>query len=95
MQDERGPRKPKSSTYYEKDVHTATVVTSTTISDDLLQHQILAKILISCISQSRTNEVLQCFSKNQQDAILRNVWSECFVLRASHWSIDINEIIER
>lgn len=60
-----------------------------------LQHQILAQILITCIKQARNNEHFRHFAKSQQNVILKHVWSECFVLRASHWSIDIGSIVDK
>lgn len=60
-----------------------------------LQHQILAQILLTCIKQARNNEHFRHFAKSQQNVILKNVWSECFVLRASHWSIDIGSIVDK
>lgn len=58
-------------------------------------YQILAQILIACIKQAKLNENFRQFSLYQQKFILKHVWSECFVLRASHWSIDIGSIIEQ
>lgn len=60
-----------------------------------LHYHIMAQILIACIKQTRQNESFRYFTKPQQDVILRNVWSECFILRASHWSIDVTQVIDR
>lgn len=61
--------------------------------DENLHHQILAQILIASMSQVKNNENLRHFHKRQQEEILRNSWMECFILRASHWSIDITSVI--
>lgn len=58
-------------------------------------YQFLSQILVTCINQAKLNENFRLFSLQQQKFILSHVWSECFVLRASHWSIDITPIIEQ
>lgn len=105
VQEERGPRKRKSSLFSSKNsgksIEFATqkadrissLVNLTSAND--LHYQILAQILVACIRQAKINENFRCFNSRQQNVILRNVWSECFVLRASHWSIDIGSIIDR
>lgn len=62
-------------------------------TDKTLHHQILAQILITSLNQVKNNENLRHFHRQQQDEILRNTWMECFILRASHWSIDITSVI--
>lgn len=61
---------------------------------EALHYRILTQILMTCIKQARSNENFSQFNRNQQNSILENVWSECFILRASHWSIDIGSIID-
>lgn len=60
-----------------------------------LHLQILSQILVTCLQQAKANENFRHFDMQQQHHILRHVWSECFVLRAAHWTIDIGFIIER
>lgn len=59
-----------------------------------LHFQILAQILVTCLRQAKLNEQFRLLDRAQQDVILQVVWSECFILRASHWSLDISAMIE-
>lgn len=104
VQEERGPRKRRTSSYSsegsapanESNRCTERINSLSRLSTpDDLHYQILAQILIACIRQAKINENFRCFNVRQQNRILKNVWSECFVLRASHWSIDIGSIVER
>lgn len=54
----------------------------------------MVQILIACIKQARCNEEFRHLNLCLQNSILQHVWPECFILRASHWSIDIRSIIE-
>lgn len=56
--------------------------------------QMLAQILVTCLRQAKSNEQFRTLSRCQQDIILHSVWSECFVLRASHWTLDITAVFE-
>lgn len=58
------------------------------------KYRILIQILVGCIDQARQNEQFRYLHKHQQDVILEVVWFECFLLRASCWTIDILPIIE-
>lgn len=101
MQEERGPRKQKRmKETLEKpfDGTELTIGSSMGAIDNIasnFHYQFLSQILVTCIKQAKLNENFRLFSQQQQKFILSNVWSECFVLRASHWSIDINPIIEQ
>lgn len=103
MQEERGPRKRKhtsTSTRFELPVitlptHTNRIDCRLIQSTQDMHLQILSQILVTCLQQARTNENFRHFELQQQNHILRQVWSECFVLRASHWTIDIGFIIDR
>ncbi|XP_037040287.1 nuclear receptor subfamily 2 group E member 1 [Bradysia coprophila] len=104
VQEERGPRKQKKlreskfdSSILQCDVLASSPSEYTQVAQPIegLQHQILAQILITCIKQARNNEHFRHFARSQQNIILKNVWSECFVLRASHWSIDIGSIVDK
>lgn len=105
VQEERGPRKHKKlrDVKLDSSIGQPSVMVPSNLCDhgqlaqpiEGLQHQILAQILITCMKQARNNEHFRHFSKCQQNVILKNVWSECFVLRASHWSIDIGNIVEK
>lgn len=55
---------------------------------------IMAKILVACVKQAKLNENFQKLPMKQQEIILKNVWTEYFVLRASHWPIDIRPVID-
>lgn len=99
VQEERGPRKVKSTN--------DTLHRPFAVGDDgepsscplditsKFHYQFLSQILITCIKQAKLNDNFRLFSFAQQKYILSNVWSECFVLRASHWSIDITPIIQQ
>lgn len=102
VQEERGPRNPKLLKRNNKSEMDLRKKLSTHYGDlpfstpnvQKLQHQILAKILISCLKQSRQNENFRHLHRKQQNSILKHVWSECFVLKAAYWSIDIGNIVE-
>ena len=56
---------------------------------------ILTQILLTCIRQAQQNHPqFTLISKLQRDLILRHVWCELFILRASHWPIDISNALE-
>ncbi|KAM7363097.1 nuclear hormone receptor 83 [Cochliomyia hominivorax] len=59
-----------------------------------LNFQMLAQILVTCLRQAKSNEQFRTLSRCQQETILYSVWSECFVLRASHWTLDITDVFE-
>lgn len=101
VQDERGPRRIKTSlrlntveiTNFKYDPKWA--VPSTFQPNILLNFNALTQILITCVKQAKLNDSFLQFSMPQRQLILKNVWTECFVLRASHWPIDISPIIEQ
>lgn len=107
VQEERGPRThskmpivlnklEKSSAFkqwsFKANAAFSTALMPRNISNPL-HIQILSQILISCLRQAKCNEYFCKLEKIQQDIILNSVWSECFVLRASHWSLDISSIV--
>ncbi|GAB0090531.1 hypothetical protein DMENIID0001_052680 [Sergentomyia squamirostris] len=105
VQEERGPRKPKKLSdgpTSEKRRNTTKInhqqlppFPSTALEQQIaLHYQIMVQILVACIKQARCNEDFRLLEQNLQNSILRLVWPECFILRASHWSIDIRSIIE-
>lgn len=59
-----------------------------------LNFQMLAQILVTCLRQAKSNEQFRTLSRCQQETILHSVWSECFVLRASHWTLDITAVFD-
>ncbi|XP_018796232.1 PREDICTED: retinoic acid receptor RXR-gamma [Bactrocera latifrons] len=63
-------------------------------TQDAVNFQILAQILVTCLRQAKCNEQFRTLTPTQQEAILNVVWNECFVLRASHWSLDITSMID-
>lgn len=56
--------------------------------------EMLIQILLTCLKQAQQNECFQAVTKCQRNVILRNVWSELFVLKASYWPIDIMTAVE-
>lgn len=60
-----------------------------------LHFNAMAQILVVCVKQAKLNENFQQLQSKQQEIILKNVWTECFVLRASYWPIDIDPVIEQ
>lgn len=110
VQNERGPRKFKLhrngnvSGKFPKTKMIAIKTSTVSINCPLGQenknvistHQdVLVQILLTCLKQSRQNEYFQTLSDYQQNVILQNVWSELFVLKASHWPINIMSSIEK
>lgn len=59
------------------------------------EKEMLIQILLTCLKQAQHNECFQSISKMQQNVILRHVWSELFVLKASHWPIDITSALRK
>lgn len=60
-----------------------------------LHHQILVKILVACVQTALGNEHFRRLDASLQYRQLRHVWSECFVLRAAHWSINVGAIVDQ
>lgn len=56
--------------------------------------EMLIQILLTCLKQAQQSECFRTVSKYQSNVILRNAWSELFVLKASHWPIDIVAAVE-
>jgi nuclear receptor, other families, insect len=54
----------------------------------------LIQILLTCLKEARFSECFRTVTEHQRNVILQNVWSELFVLKASHWPIDIVAAIE-
>ncbi|CRK88996.1 CLUMA_CG002514, isoform A [Clunio marinus] len=73
---------------------TSESLSSSSMSSSSLQREMLIQILLTCLKQAQHCESFQAVSELQRNAILRNVWSELFVLKASHWPIDIVTVIE-
>lgn len=96
VQEERGPRKPRKSTGSSK-VTTPISARSTSVKSSFtegMQFQILAQILVACVRQARCNEFFRLFDQCQQNEILKVVWSELFILKASHWSLDLSRVLD-
>ncbi|XP_055852623.1 photoreceptor-specific nuclear receptor [Episyrphus balteatus] len=72
----------------------AVICENSVLASNAVHHQILAQILVTCVKQARNNEHFRMLEARQQDVILSNVWSECFILSGSHWPLDISGIIE-
>ncbi|XP_055907017.1 photoreceptor-specific nuclear receptor [Eupeodes corollae] len=100
VQEERGPRNGAKlemgfrRNRYKIRSYSAVVCESSVLSSNIVPHQILAQILVTCVKQARNNEHFRMLESRQQDIILANVWSECFVLSGSHWPLDITGLIE-
>ncbi|XP_017035505.1 nuclear receptor subfamily 2 group E member 1 [Drosophila kikkawai] len=94
VQEERGPRNQQVTLYRGTRRHPAQPQPTATPHSQALHFQILAQILVTCLRQAKANEQFALLERCQQDAILQVVWSEVFVLRASHWSLDISSMVE-
>ncbi|ALC47016.1 Hr83 [Drosophila busckii] len=95
VQEERGPRcqqAESSQIHSRRLLMVASPLPSP--AGQTLHFQILAQILVTCLRQAKLNEQFRLVERTQQDAILQVVWSECFILRASHWTLDISAMIE-
>lgn len=100
VQDERGPRKRKTITIRQIEILSSSATASSLprppqCATNNFHIEILTQILMGCIEQAKENDGFRMLSRQQQNVILSKVWCECFVLRASHWSIDITSIIEK
>uniref|UniRef100_A0A1I8MX71 Uncharacterized protein n=1 Tax=Musca domestica TaxID=7370 RepID=A0A1I8MX71_MUSDO len=101
VQEERGPRHQNVYCYAMSSPLTPPCsggLKNSTLSpqsnENAFNFQMLAQILVTCLRQAKSNEQFRTLSRCQQDAILHLVWSECFVLRASHWTLDISAVFE-
>ncbi|EDW15023.1 photoreceptor-specific nuclear receptor [Drosophila mojavensis] len=92
VQEERGPRSQQAQSSQRLLAQTPPAPPSPPAPT--VHFQILAQILVTCLRQAKLNEQFRLVARAQQDAILQVVWSECFILRASHWSLDISAMIE-
>lgn len=109
VQNERGPRrrkivmqhkarKPKAENIFpdcrrrEQMIPFAPLPTNAATSSG--HQEMLIQILLTCLKQARESECFRNIIESQRNVILRNVWSELFVLKASHWPIDIGAAIE-
>lgn len=109
VQNERGPRrqklikrgekqkakKPKPRNFF-PDVpgKLQTFSPAPQITSSSAHQEMLIQILLTCLKQARLSECFRTVTEHQRNVILRNVWSELFVLKASHWPIDIAAAIE-
>eukprot|EP00099_Drosophila_melanogaster_P022224 NP_649647.1 hormone receptor 83 [Drosophila melanogaster] len=96
VQEERGPRNQQVALYRtgRRQAPPSQAAPSPTPHSQALHFQILAQILVTCLRQAKANEQFALLDRCQQDAIFQVVWSEIFVLRASHWSLDISAMID-
>ncbi|KAG5671292.1 hypothetical protein PVAND_001497 [Polypedilum vanderplanki] len=78
VQQERGPRR-------------GIRVKNEKLKNESANHKMLIQILLTCLKQAQSNECFNSISKLQRTVILRHVWSELFVLKVSHWPIDITD----
>ncbi|XP_060649870.1 COUP transcription factor 2 [Drosophila nasuta] len=98
VQEERGPRSQQAHNHHhpqhQRQLQLVSPPPPTSPGGQALHFQILAQILVTCLRQAKLNEQFRLLEREQQDVILQVVWSECFILRASHWSLDISAMIE-
>lgn len=106
VQQERGPRKPKLHdrpshilpirSKLKRALRSRNTITSPSIYNNFnVNHGILVQILVTCVKQAKLNEYFGAFSEQQQENTLRKVWSECFILKAAHWPINISSFVEK
>lgn len=91
VQEERGPRRGirlKSSS------SSKSLKSSKQMASDSSSNQMLIQILLTCLRQVQSNECFNHISKLQRNVIIRHVWSELFVLKVSHWPIDITSAFD-
>ncbi|XP_067614562.1 retinoic acid receptor RXR-beta [Eurosta solidaginis] len=96
VQEERGPRNHNVgiSRFAPSKPICNVAHNAVTASGNAMNFQILAQILVTCLRQAKCNEQFRRLAAAQQECILSVVWHECFVLRASHWSLDISAMID-
>ncbi|XP_075145075.1 uncharacterized protein LOC142220069 [Haematobia irritans] len=101
VQEERGPRHQNSSSYRSgaftarsigRESCTNIAKSSSNTPRSMVNMQLLTQILVTCLRQASANEQFRTLPFCQQETILHLVWSECFVLRASHWTLDITAV---
>jgi hypothetical protein len=63
--------------------------------DENSSRDMLTQILLTCLRQAQCNDCFQMVCQQQRNHILRYVWLELFILKASHWPIDVSQAIER
>ncbi|XP_017482413.1 PREDICTED: nuclear receptor subfamily 2 group E member 1 [Rhagoletis zephyria] len=96
VQEERGPRTQATAIAKHGGITPSPTgaVNAVNATGNAMNFQILAQILVTCLRQAKCNEQFRTLAAAQQEAILSTVWNECFVLRASHWSLDISAMID-
>jgi nuclear receptor, other families, insect len=93
-------KKPKPSDFFSDiskkvEIFSPAPLTTEAAAASSSGHQeMLIQILLTCMKQARLSECFRTVTERQRNVILLNVWSELFVLKASHWPIDIVAAIE-
>jgi hypothetical protein len=87
VQRERGPRKLSPHKRMSK-------IVMKSHDEEKRSREMLAQILLTCLKQAQCNDCLQIICQQQRNQILRHVWMELFILKASHWPIDVSQAIE-
>jgi nuclear receptor, other families, insect len=85
VQEERGPRRKVKKQHKSP---------SKECRSNAVQQDILMRILVTCMQEAHNHECFRSVSRVQRKVILQHVWSELFVLKVSHWPIDITSALE-
>ncbi|XP_045471433.1 retinoic acid receptor RXR-alpha-A [Harmonia axyridis] len=91
VQEERGPRKPRSmNRTVDKQLLDADVdITFIRLQKELLPiHEKASHVFLTTIKQLRTNSSFGILNKVSQNNILSHLWAPLFILKFSFWSLD-------
>lgn len=95
VQEERGPRKPKSSSSTSKRICNRLI--STPIISNFPpvhpHHELAAQILLVTVRQARFNSGFGVLDRGAQNEILARLWAPLFLLRAAYWSVETQDIL--
>ncbi|XP_065204318.1 nuclear receptor subfamily 2 group E member 1 [Planococcus citri] len=104
VQQERGPRKSKrnlevmnlKSETNNTERSAFTVVSKTNSRDSSagsLKYEISMQILISTIKMAKSSELFKFLPHSEQNTILKNVWSQLFLLNMAYWPLDVTQFL--
>lgn len=86
MQEERGPRKPKTAPAFLNRSRFKTKL-SKLEQDNQEIGELSAQILLGAVSGARNSTGFGVLSRGSQNRILAQLWGPLFVLRAAHWPV--------
>lgn len=95
VQEERGPRKSKTTTSNKRNNICKLITTSTMTNFPFVHphHELAAQILLVTIRQARFNSGFGVLDRVAQNEILGRLWAPLFILRAAYWPTETEKIL--